>query len=83
MAHGTGAGKDGEEREAQRERAPRISFASAPNRVGMRPSMWQTSNFNLSSARDAERKTYIPSLPFLGRGFSGRRCCDGHERFRE
>ena len=43
MAHGTGFGSEESEREAQRERAPGISLASAPKRVGMRPSMWQTS----------------------------------------
>ncbi len=41
MAQGT-TGVDSE-REAQRERAPGISVASAPKRVGIRPSMWQTS----------------------------------------
>lgn len=39
MAHGTGIGSEESEREAQRERAPGISLASAPKRVGMRPSM--------------------------------------------
>ena len=39
MAHGTGFGSEESEREAQRERAPGISLASAPKRVGMRPSM--------------------------------------------
>lgn len=70
MAHGTGFGREGSEREAQRERAPGISFASAPKRVGMRPSMWHTSvkglglimrvlDFLLESKKTGSGKTLV------------------------